>query len=447
MESKPDARDIRFLVTDQSGEFVLTRFAAEGVIDLPGGTTTEWSDDAAPFVAGARALLGDDVPILRIIPLDPDHDNALEWLAELEPTERSRRGHRWIPRAEIDPAAVTPPAARAPLERWLHELANGRSRLRPPWSRPGWFATTSAWVVDRLREAGLEPEAPVLHQSWGISAILRVETSGGRFYAKRAAEAIRAEGSLTAMLAGAAPELVPVVEAVDDATGVFLMRDLDGTPLGDDPGQGWTAGLVALAAVQHACIDRLEELAAAGGRDRGPAAVAAFVARLAPGDPAIAGLTTDERQRFRDAIPRIIGACRRLDELAPLRSVVHCDFHSGNVVLTDGGARVFDWSDASIGHPFVDLATYLIGTDDTAARRRLRDAYLDTWSGEGDRDRLIEAADLALVVGAFLEVESYQIMHATFDVDDLWDLEDAAAGWLRQGLAYLDQGIDAPSVH
>jgi hypothetical protein len=440
-------RDIRFLVTDPSSEYVLTRFGDEGVIDLPGATTTDWTEDAAPFVAGARALLGADVPILRIIPLDQDHDTATGWLAELEPTERSRRGHRWVPRAEVDPAIVAPAAARAPLERWLHELAGGRSALRAPWSRPGWFAGTAAWVTDRLRDAGLEPEAPVLHQLWGISAILRVETSDGRFYAKQPARIFRSEGRMTAAVATIAPGSVPIVKAVDDGTGVFLMRDLDGPSLDVRPATEWPDGLIALAAIQRACLYRLEAMAAAGAVDRGPAQLASFVARLAPGDPAVAGLTTDERQRFRDEIPRIVAACRRLDELAPLRSIVHGDFHPGNVVVTDGGARVFDWSDSSIGHPFVDLASYVGRTDDLAVRRSLRDSYLDAWAGHGERERLVEAADLALVVGAFLQVECYQRIVASFDVDDLWDLRGAAPGWLRQGLAYLEHGIGAPSAH
>ncbi len=440
-------RDIRFLVTDPSGEFILTRFGEGDALVLPGGESASWSDDAAPFVEGARALLGGDVPVLRVIPLDPDHDSASEWLVELEPTERSRRGHRWVPRGELDPARVDPPAARAPLDRWLAELAGVRSARRPPWSHPGWFDRTSDWMVKRLTGIGVDPEPPTLHQLWGISAILRAETPSGAFFAKQPAPIFHAEAALTETIASVVNELVPDVVATDETTGLLLMRDFGGRTLEDQPVERWAAGLEVLARIQLAFLDRLDLLSSSGAPQRGPMETAAFVARLAPGDATMIGLTADERKRFRGAIPAIVEVCRRLESLVPLRTIVHGDFHAGNVVETNEGCRVFDWTDAVIGHPFVDLTTLLGRVGDPSVRRELRDAYLDSWSGLAPREALIEAADLALVVGAFLQVEGYQRIAASFDPDDMWDLADAAPGWLRQGLRHLDDGIDAADEH
>ena len=64
-----------------------------------------------------------------------------------------------------------------------------------------------------------------------------------------------------------------------------------------------------------------------------------------------------------------------------------------------GPLRVFDWGDAVVGHPFGDAARQPAGGHRPRGPRagaaellRLRDAYLEPWTGDHDRADLVEAA-------------------------------------------------------
>jgi aminoglycoside phosphotransferase (APT) family kinase protein len=64
-----------------------------------------------------------------------------------------------------------------------------------------------------------------------------------------------------------------------------------------------------------------------------------------------------------------------------LASLVHGDLHLGNVAKGPGGPLIFDWTDACVAHPFLDLATIRRGTGEVDVaeaelRARLRAAYL-----------------------------------------------------------------------
>jgi aminoglycoside phosphotransferase (APT) family kinase protein len=104
---------------------------------------------------------------------------------------------------------------------------------------------------------------------------------------------------------------------------------------------------------------------------------------------------------------------------------------------------VIDWSDSAIGHPFMDLATWLNRVEDPAARRPMLDAWLDAWADAGPRPVLQEAARLALVVGALHQVESYRRIVASLEPDADWGLAGGGPGYARWALAWLDDGLDA----
>ena len=76
---------------------------------------------------------------------------------------------------------------------------------------------------------------------------------------------------------------------------------------------------------------------------------------------------------------------------------MHGDLHLGNVAHHDGRLVVFDWSDASVGHPFVDLAT-LVGSSPPDERDELVSAYFASWREAlpgADLERVVGLADVA----------------------------------------------------
>ncbi len=191
------------------------------------------------------------------------------------------------------------------------------------------------------------------------------------FYLKACSPVFPTEAAITRILAASNPDLLPIVVATDDAENWLLMGDLGKTFLGDGAVAGWPAGLRAQAAIQRRWLGRTDELARAGFERRGLAALASQISAL-PELPLLAPMKPESRRRLEAAIPRLIEACERLSAIGPAETIVHGDLHPWNIADVDGRSIVFDWSDSCIGHPFLDLATYVGRTRDVAGAAGLR---------------------------------------------------------------------------
>ena len=131
--------------------------------------------------------------------------------------------------------------------------------------------------------------------------------------------------------------------------------------------------------------------------------------------------------------------------VGPGPTLVHGDLHPWNVAHGPTTTRVFDWTDAAVSHPFVDLATYVFRTKDESLRRRLVDAYVGAWAPVASEESLREAA-LGLVVGALYQVQSYRAILPTLMADGA---DDGLAGgdlhWIERSLARHERGLESPS--
>jgi Ser/Thr protein kinase RdoA (MazF antagonist) len=156
-----------------------------------------------------------------------------------------------------------------------------------------------------------------------------------------------------------------------------------------------------------------------------------FMGRLAP----------KARDAWLASVPAMVDACTSLDRIGPGASLMHGDFHPWNVVAGQAGTRIFDWTDAAVTHPFLDLVTYIMRTDDLALRRYLLQRYLKLWSKYLSSDDLHAAGQLAVVVGALYQAYTYSQLIPTVMPDDLAQLRDGDIHWLQRALDRLDRGI------
>jgi hypothetical protein len=412
-------------------------------------------DGALPSVASnasSTAELLDDVatrlgslpPVLRIIlgPLDREGESNLRFVDLETIGPDAPAGLTWTETAALDLVAA-PPDLRDAVDRALVRHRDGAGPLDPPWSRPGWFARASTWMTDQMADLGLAPTAPprVIYL-WGIAIVLRAESAGGAMFLKRSAPVFSQEAVLTGLLAQATPDLVTRVAAVESDEGWLLMHDHGDRVLGERPPGEWAVGLDRLATIQRAWTARTGELARAGAPVRSLEELAEAVPTFATREALASQLSPADRSAWDEAVPALAAACRRLDELGPAPTVVHGDFHPWNVTDEPAGPRVFDWTDAAIGHPFTDLAVYATRAKDATDRRGMRDAYLARWSDQLDPAALAEAGDLAIVVGTLYQVDSYLRIVETLDPDDVWDLAPAVGSWARAAVAALAEGID-----
>jgi aminoglycoside phosphotransferase (APT) family kinase protein len=203
---------------------------------------------------------------------------------------------------------------------------------------------------------------------WPLSAVLR----SGDVWFKAVFPLFHHEPAVTEALARTHPRHVTAVLRIDEERGWMLMRELRGRKPGD-----LAAPLRTLGAIQRAWRERTQELRALGAPDRSLAVLESQVAEL----------VHDAAPDLAHAVPALEAACRDAEFPA---TIVHGDFHPGNTVVDDdGGAVIFDWSDACVSHPLFDL--HLVGLWSKDAQP-LIDAYSEGWGEDvGDAFALARA--------------------------------------------------------
>jgi Ser/Thr protein kinase RdoA (MazF antagonist) len=113
------------------------------------------------------------------------------------------------------------------------------------------------------------------------------------------------------------------------------------------------------------------------------------------------GLAPAERVVLAAARERTSEAFARLHEGATLRAL-HADLHGGNLKWRGGSLAVFDFDDAGLGLPVLDLAisTYYVRGEDPALEAALRDGYAEVAplpsAARADFEALLAARQLLL---------------------------------------------------
>lgn len=320
------------------------------------------------------------------------------------------------------------------------------------WRDPVWVDGATGWATERLAEHGLfvsgEPEQTHI-RPW--STLLRLPTDDGVFWFKASAIGTAHEGPLIAAIAGWAPGHVLEPLATDTRQGWMLLPD-GGTTLRDAQGgqtdiDHWAEILTDHAELQRRLAPFADDLVARDVPDVRPERLAAIRAELLDDSTALrvgrtGGLTAEQRQRLRDDAGRYATLCAELAAIGIPASVNHDDLHDNNVFVPaqpGGSYRVFDWGDASVAHPFAVLLIalrvagqlhHLPSAD--AALLRLRDAYLEPWTGNFDRADLVEAVRLALRVGGVSRALSYRSALVEATVADHDEYGDGVPQWLLE---------------
>jgi hypothetical protein len=195
----------------------------------------------------------------------------------------------------------------------------------------------------------------------------------------------------------------------------------------------WPELLAQHAALQRGLQHRAEEAVALGVPDLRPGAVPALVEGLTSRlDP-----PADLRRAVLGALPELAADCDALAGGPVAPSLQHDDLHAGNVLVDAAGtARLVDWGDCSVAHPFGVLLVTLrvlrhragLGEPELG---RLQDAYLEGWSDLADRRELRDLAGRAQRVQAVGRALSWERALQEADDDERAPFDDPVAGWLE----------------
>jgi hypothetical protein len=333
------------------------------------------------------------------------------------------------------------------------------------WTSPAFVADARDWVAAKVTEHGgrLTGEWRQPHaRAW--SSAIRFETSLGRVWLKVNGSGTAFEARLLAALGELSPGLVPDVLAVDDERAWTLLRD--GGPLlravhpPEESWEPWEQLLARYAAAQRGLSDHLPRLLATDVPDLAPPRLLEHFCRLRDelrGKPVDDGGLDGEEAAALDSLePAYADWCAEL-EASPVRpSVQHDDLHSANVCWPGpdaSTARIIDWGDASVAHPFGTMLATLNSiafhagllredsTFDDPRMDRVRDAYLEPFTDLAPAGDLRRWVELARRTGCVSRALSY--VSALADADDAVarEMEFPVRDWLR---ALLEPWATAP---
>ncbi|MFD7495086.1 phosphotransferase [Streptomyces sp. NPDC059832] len=312
-----------------------------------------------------------------------------------------------------------------------------------PWERQDWREAVFGWAERGLAAHGLRETGPrkVRLRPWSV--LVRMSVAGGDvvwFKANPPASAF--EAGLTEALARWVPGYVLKPLAVDAGRGWSLLPDggtlfrdaLDSAALTAVDPRAWEEPLRQYAGMQRALVpytDEIERLGVPGARTT---VLPETFDRVVEENTA---LETADREVLRELRPRLAGWCEELAAAGIADTLDHSDLHDGQLFAPEPGRfTFFDWGDAAVAHPFCSLLVPA-----RAARERfgpevlprLRDAYLEQWTGDGrTQAELRRALSLAWRLGAIGRACSWGRLFpgASSSAGGAGDAE--SAGWLLE---------------
>ena len=431
MTDRPWVTRVRAVIADPGARLLLVEDGDRHRLPF---VEVEGTDDELPTIRAALAgLTGLETIVVRAIERSVDEDRKVVEIAlELEPlgSATTLAGTVWQPTPELDD--LLPDDDRALVTRYVDDRPPPE---RPQWARRGWFFEAALWIEETLAARGRDTTAPIEQiSSWCISSILRAETDAGRVFFKATAPSplFVDEGTVTHGLAAMFPGRVPMPIAIDPDRRWMLLDDFG-------PVVGWKADvetrvdvLSTFARMQLGTTSRQDELLELGAFDRRPAWLASQIRSLL--DAPDLGLEDDERERLSALGPRFAEMCERLAAGAVPDALVHGDLHLSNVAGNSDGYVFFDWTDACLTHPFLDMLVILF-EEDAELRPPLRDAYLGVWAEVAPEDELLELWALAEPLASLNQAVSYRSIIANVERGAVPEFDAMVPFFLRKALA------------
>jgi len=390
-----------------------------------------WGANAKVIVPAFERRLGTRLWLLRQI-----NEASIFELVLLVPGGEAPANGRWIGRNGLQALRLKDEEHRPSLAGYLDALERDEvPEQRPVWARPGWLPGVREWIAQEAARLGHTVVGIEQVKHWSISSVLRIETSGPDLYFKVATRLplFVDEARVTARLAERFPDHIPAPLSIEPAQSWLLLAPFDELFAFAAPLSIRQESLRRFAGLQRRTSELVGELLADGCLDRRLDVLAAQIDPLVNDPEAVARLTPEEVGELRRLAPELKELCRRLASFGLPSTLVHGDLHMLNVARVDGQLMYFDWSDACVAHPFIDLLS-LEWEKDELTRTAMLDAYLEAWQGVETAERLQEAASLAAVVIPLHHAVSYQHIVAGLEPAAKPEL-DATAGFLRRVLS------------
>lgn len=405
-----------------------------------------WREPLWRISAEVEQLLSVETTVLQKLAEVRDEAKRLVYfLFVLEPQQRPWTpppATRWVGADEVADLTFTQPTHQLAVAARLRELAQGTiPARRAPNARPGWRQEAEGWIHTQLTEHGYTVTGPITQiKNWFLSSILCAPTNRGKVYFKmtNGSPLMVNEAQVTQALAQLFPAVMPEPLAIEPTQDWMLLADF-GQEIGwEAPVEVREAVLEAFGRLQMTTASRLDELFALGCIDRRLPKLADQIDSLLTDPAMLAYVDAQQQAQLQGAAPLLKALCARLDHYHVPATLMHGDMHMSNVAARGDGYLFFDWSDACITHPFLDMIG-ILHEPDPLLQNRLRDRYLAVWTAYEPMARLLEMWQLAYPLCALHQAISYQyIIHHAEDACK-YEMDWAMPVWFGKILEALEK--------
>lgn len=308
-----------------------------------------WWPEAQDVVVATRERFGVDVVLLRLVEARSDQPfgGAVTYLAE------------------------TAGLPDVPLEPWPADVLADEP-LRAPWARPGGPAVLLRWADEQLRGRGIERTgSPEQMRSWNLSGIWRLPTTVGAVWLKAVPAFFAHEGNVIDWIGSP-----PAPQLVAHTPGRVLMQEVTGSPNHDATGPALDPMVQLLTRIQERAVPRTDELLAIGVPDRRLPTMTARIESVV--EQWAQSVAPHERRALNRLVARLPERLAQVDDCGVPDTLVHGDFHPGNVVGTPDAYVLLDWGDSFVGHPLIDELAFTQRLD-ARARAAAGRWFVDAW--------------------------------------------------------------------
>jgi hypothetical protein len=362
-----------------------------------------WWPEVSDIIAEVRRVYKIEVVVLRLLraPTDRRHGGDVTYLAEV---------------------AESP---RVPLQDWVGPDPLADQPRRQAWARPGGPSEYLAWAVAQLAEQG-RPATGAAEQikTWNLSALWRIPTGQGRVWLKATPPFLGHEGAVVSLVGKrSAPVLLSY------RPGLILMEEITGNDNFQTTGPALRPMVEMLTGMQQALCGRTDEVLATGAPDRRLHVMTARIEQVAAAW--MHELPAEERDALNGLVCGLDKRLNAITECGVPNTLVHGDFHPGNVRGSLDHYVILDWGDAYLGPPQVDELAFTrsLGADDQAAAGGW---FADAWRNAVPGCEPVRAAELLDPVLPLYAAVVYDDFCANIEPDELiYHAQDVPA-MLRQ---------------
>jgi len=185
-------------------------------------------------------------------------------------------------------------------------------------------------------------------RTWNLSSIWRLPTSGGQVWLKVTPPFSASEAAVMPLLD---PRVVPTV--LGAAPNRVLLADVPGQDQYGARGEELRTMARILIRLQTVWVDRVPQLEQLGVLDMRAAAILPLIHCVVQRNRH--ELDSPTQRHLDDLINDLPVRFAALEACGIPHTLVHGDFHPGNVRGAPGGYRILYWGGCGIGHPMLDL--------------------------------------------------------------------------------------------